>query len=64
MLMGMSMKENGKMTKLMDMVNTIIQMEHVMRVCGKKINNMVEVKKLGRMVLVMKEIISKVKKMA
>jgi hypothetical protein len=64
MLMGMSMKENGKMTKLMDMVNTIIQMAHVMRVCGKKINNMVEVKKLGRMVLVMKEIISKVKKMA
>jgi methyl coenzyme M reductase beta subunit len=46
----------------MDMVFILILMELSMKDIGKKINKMVQVKKVGPMVPLMKEIINKVKK--
>jgi hypothetical protein len=46
----------------MDMVFILILMELSMKDIGKKINKMVQVKKVGPMVPRMKEIINKVKK--
>ena len=56
MQMEMYMKENGRMIKRMVLESICIQMEHSTKVSGKKINSMELVKKLGQMVLVMKEI--------
>lgn len=64
MLMVMSMKENGKMIRPMGMENICIQMALNTRVNGKKISNMVRVKKPGQMVLAMKVIMLKERKMA
>jgi hypothetical protein len=56
MQMAMFMKVNGKMTRLMDMVDTCILMELNMKDTGKKINNMEKEKKHGLTMLVIKEI--------
>ncbi len=52
--MVMSMKVNGLMIKLMEKVGIYIEMEHLMKVIGMKINNMVTVLKDGLMELSMK----------
>lgn len=57
MLMEMFTKENGKMTKHMDMELIFTLMELNMKVSGKKTNKMEKEKKHGQMVLVIKEII-------
>jgi hypothetical protein len=48
------MKVNGLMIKLMEKVGIYIEMEHLMKVIGMKINNMVTVLKDGLMELSMK----------
>lgn len=56
MLMVMSMKVNGKMIKLTDMVNIFILMVLNMKDIGKKISKMEKEKKHGLMEHVTKEI--------
>jgi len=51
MLMAMSMKENGKMIKLMEKESITIQMELVMKVTGMRTNSMVRELKHGQMML-------------
>lgn len=55
MLMGMFMKECGKMTKLMGMVFTCMQMVQGMKENGKRINSMERVLRDGLMELSMME---------
>lgn len=40
MLMEMSMKDNGLITNAMALECTLIQMELLIKVCGRKTNNM------------------------
>ena len=54
MLMVMFTMENGKMTKLMDMDDTITRMAHDMKEIGSKINSMVMVEKSGQIMPVMR----------
>lgn len=55
MLMGMFMRDNGKMIKLMDRVNTLMPMEQSTMVIGLMINNMDMELNHGQMVLGTKE---------
>ena len=55
--------DNGKTTKLMDLVNTLILMELSMKGTGLMINNMDKERKNGQMVHNMKETINSVRKM-
>ena len=57
------MKENGKIIKQMDMDIINISQENIMMEIGKMINKMEKGKKLGLMVLLMKEIMSQGKEM-
>ena len=63
MLMVIFMTDNGKMTKLMDSVNTLILMELSTKDTGLMINNMVKERKSGQMVHSMKVTINLVRKM-
>ena len=62
MLMVMSTKANGKMTRPMVLVYTCILMVPNMKDTGRKINNTVKEKKHGLMVLAIKVIMLKAKK--
>ena len=57
------MMDTGRTTKLMDLDNILIQMEHNMRAIGLTTSNMVKEKNIGQMALSMKAPINMVRKM-
>jgi hypothetical protein len=63
MLMEMSTRENGRMTRLMGLAGISILMGLSMRVIGRKTNNMEQARRLGQMVHVMKETIKMERRM-
>lgn len=61
--MGMSMRENGKMTRHMGMVNTFIWMGLNIQEIGRMINKMVKGRKFGQIKRHMKATIFKARNM-